>query len=133
MKIAGGGEFGCRLQNASRDHGQDEIAIAVGMLIEEAVEMQLAQSAEDGGDVAVRAGADDVEGLSQRDAESGGALQDGAHGIDLSGRPMGEVGEGTVEDFAVEAEGLAEEDGRRGVAVGDDGDVHVDRILDLLQ
>ena len=73
MKSARGGEFGCWLQYASRDHRQDEIAIAVGMLIEEAVEMQLAQSAEDGGDVAVRAGADDVEGLRQSNAEGGGA------------------------------------------------------------
>ena len=48
------GKFGGWLQNTSRDHGQDEIAIAVVMLIEEVVEMQLAQGAEDGGDVAVR-------------------------------------------------------------------------------
>jgi hypothetical protein len=38
---------------------------------------------------------------------------------------MGEVGEGAVADLAVEAEGLAEEDGRRGVAVGHGGHVHV--------
>src|SRR5258705_10089868 len=45
MKSAGGGEFGCWLQHASRDHSQDEIAIAVGMLIEEAVETELGHSA----------------------------------------------------------------------------------------
>jgi hypothetical protein len=45
------------------------------------------------------------------------SLEDGAHGIDLSRRPMGEVGEGTVEDFAVKPKGLAEEDGGRGVAI----------------
>jgi hypothetical protein len=37
---------------------------------------------------------------------------------------MGEIGEGAVADLAVAAEGLAEEDGGRGVAVGDGGDVH---------
>ena len=37
---------------------------------------------------------------------------------------MREIGEGAVEDFAVLAEGFAEEDGGRGVAVGDGGDVH---------
>jgi hypothetical protein len=30
---------------------------------------------------------------------------------------MGEVGKGTVEDFAVKPKGLAEEDGGRGVAI----------------
>jgi len=84
MKSARGGEFGCRLQHSSRDHGQDEIAIAIGVLIEEAVEMQLTQSSDDGCDVAMRAGADDVEGLRQRGAECGGALQDGAQRIDSS-------------------------------------------------
>src|SRR5580700_6630038 len=133
MKSARGGEFGCWLQYASRDHRQDEIAIAVGMLIEEAVEMQLAQSAEDGGDVAVRAGADDVEGLRQSGAEGGGALQDGAQGIDFSLGPVGQIGDGAVVDLAVFAEALAEEDSGRGVAVGDDGDVHVDRILEYFQ
>jgi hypothetical protein len=43
--------------------------------------------------------------------EGSGALQDGAEGVDLSGRPTGEVGEGAVADFAVETEGFAEEDG----------------------
>ena len=70
MKSAGRGKFGCWLQHASGDHGQDEIAIAVGMLVEEAVEMRLAESAEDGGDVTVRTGTDDVEGLRQRSTES---------------------------------------------------------------
>lgn len=70
-------------QHASRDPGQNEIAIAVGMLIEEAVEMQPAQSAEDCGDLAVSAGADDVEGLRQRGTEGGGAFRDGAQRIDF--------------------------------------------------
>jgi hypothetical protein len=80
------------------------------MLIEEAVEMQLAQSTEDGGDVAVRAGADDVEGLGQRRREGGGAFQNGAQRIDFGLGPMGEIGDGAVVDFAIFAEALAEED-----------------------
>ena len=98
------------------------------MLIEEAIETQLVQSAEDGGDVAVRARADDIEGLRQRGAEGGRALQDGAQGVDLGGGPMGEIGDGAVVDFAVFAEALAQEDRGWGVAIGDDGDVHVDII-----
>src|SRR5271157_1598208 len=132
MKCAGGGEFGCWLEYASRDHGQDKIAIAIGMLIEEAVEMQLAQSAEDDGDVAVRAGTDDVESLRQRGTKGGGALQDGAKRIDFGRGPVGKIGDGAVVDLAVFAEALAEEDSGRGVAVGDDGDVHVDRVREIV-
>ncbi len=74
--------------------------------------------------MAVRAGADDVEGLRQGGTEGGGALQDGAKRIDFGGGPVGEIGDGAVVDLAVFAEALAEEDSGRGVAVGDDGDVH---------
>jgi hypothetical protein len=133
MKSARGGELGCWLQDASRDQGQDEIAIAVGMLIEKAVEMQLAQGTEDGGDVAMRAGADDVEGLRQRGTEGGIALQDGAERIDFGWGPVGEIGDGAVVDLAILAEALTQEDSGRGVAVGDDGDVHVDRIRELIR
>jgi hypothetical protein len=37
---------------------------------------------------------------------------------------MGEVGEGAFMNLAVEAEGLPEENGGRGVPVGDGSDVH---------
>src|SRR5262249_46837621 len=37
---------------------------------------------------------------------------------------MGEISQGPVADLAVDAEGFAEEDGGRGVAVGDGGHVH---------
>jgi len=43
-----------------------------------------------------------------------------------------QIGDGAVVDLAVFAETLAEEDSGRGVAVGDDGDVHVDRVRELL-
>jgi hypothetical protein len=39
MKSAGGGELRGGIQNPGGDHGQDQIAIAVGMLIEETPEM----------------------------------------------------------------------------------------------
>jgi hypothetical protein len=74
--------------------------------------------------MAMGAGADDVEGLRQRGADGSSAFQDGAECVDFGRRPMGDVGEGAVEDLAVETEGFAEEDGGRGVAVGYGGDVH---------
>ena len=83
------------------------------------------QRAEDSGNVAMRAGADDIEGLSERSADGSGALQDRAESMDLSRWPMGDIGEGAVVDLAIESEGLAEEDGGWGVAVGDGGHIHV--------
>ena len=76
--------------------------------------------------MAVRARTDNLESLRKRSGGSDGsrAFQDGTQGIDLSEGPMGEVGEGAVVDLAVEAEGFAEEDGGRGVAVGDGSHVH---------
>jgi hypothetical protein len=91
--------------------------------------LQLVQGAEDGGDVAVRAGTDDVESMRKRRADGNGAFQDGAEGIELGGGPMGEVGEGAVADLAVEAKGLAEEESGRGVAIRDGGDVHAYIVL----
>jgi hypothetical protein len=131
VKSARGGEFGGGFQNAGHDHGHDQIEFAAGMFVDESVELQLAEGAEDRGNVAMRTGADDVESSRKRRADGSGAFQDGAESLDLGGRPMREVGEGAVLDLAVAAKGLAEEDSGRGVAVGDVGDVHA-YILSLM-
>src|ERR1017187_7032521 len=86
--------------------------------------MQAAQGAEDRGHVAVRAGADDIEGLRKRGADGSGALQDRAEGVGLSGGPMGEGGKRAVADVGAGAQRLAKEDSGRGVAVGHCGDIH---------
>jgi hypothetical protein len=98
--------------------------MAAGLFIDDGVEMQSLESAEDSGDMAVRAGADDVESLRKRGADGSSAFQDRAESVDLSGWPMGDVGEGAVVDLAVTAEGFAKEYGGRGVTVGYGGDVH---------
>jgi hypothetical protein len=125
VKSTRGSEFGGGFQNAGHDHGHDQIEFAAGMLVEESVELQPVQGAEDSGNMAMRSGAEDIEGEGKRGAHGSGAFQDGAKGLDLSRRPMREVGEGAVENLAVETEGLAEEDGGWGIAVGDGGHVHV--------
>jgi hypothetical protein len=73
-------------------------------------------------DVAVRSGALNVESVGGGD--EGFAFEDTAEGVDLSGGPRREVGEGTFDDLGALAEALAEEDGGRGVAVGDRFDIH---------
>ena len=73
--------------------------------------------------MAVRAGADDGEGLVG--ADEGFVLEQLAEGVDLGGGPGGEIGEGAFADLGA----FAEEDGRGRVAVGDDLDVHGNIII----
>jgi len=124
IQSAGGGEFGGGVEQARDQEGHDVIALGAGVGIEELVQVQLAQRAQGGGDMAVRERARDGKGLGEVGGSEGLALEEGAEGVDASGRPMGEVGEGAVFDFAVLAVGLAEEDSGRGVAVGDGSHVH---------
>jgi hypothetical protein len=50
--------------------------------------------------------------------------QQAAEGFDFLLGPSGEIGQGALAGFVPFAPGFAEEDGGRGVAVGDDIDVH---------
>ena len=70
-------------------------------------------------------GAGDKEGIGQGRAAGRERTRQGqAEGFDLMRGKMGEVGEGAGLDFAVLAVGFAEEDGGRGVAVGNGGHIH---------
>src|ERR1035438_2165780 len=101
-----------------------KIEFAAGLRVDEPVEMQAAQGAEDRGHVAVRAGADDIEGLRERGAGGSGALQDRAEGVELSGgRRVGDRKRAGA-DLGAETKRLAKEDSGRGVAVGHCGDIH---------
>ena len=125
MKAASGGEFGGRLDDARHDHGDDEVALPAGGRIEDGIQLQVVQATEDCGGMAVRPGAGDAETIRQRGG--GGSQRTGegeAEGFNLTSAEMSDVGEGAGFDFAVLAIGFAEEDGGRGVAVGDGGHVH---------
>lgn len=125
VKSASGGKFGSWIEDAGDDHGEDEIAVAGGKRVEDGIELEVAQTAEDGGSVTMRQGAGDEEGIGPRGgANRERAGQGGAEGMDLLLGEMGEIGQGTSFNFAVLAVGFAEEEGGRGVAVGDGGDVH---------
>ena len=124
---AGGGELGGGLQQALGDHGEDTVAMGRGTAVEQSGEAQLAASLEDEFDMAVRAGADDGEGLVGADERF--VLEQLAEGGDLSGGPGREIGEGALADLGAFAPAFAEEDGRGRVAVGDDLDVHGNIIV----
>ena len=51
-------------------------------------------------------------------------LQQAAEGFNPGSGPVRQVRKGAVPDLAVLPKGFAQEDSRRGVAVGDGGDVH---------
>jgi len=125
MKSASGSQFGGRIKDASDNHGDDQIALAAGMRVEEGFQLELAQGAEDGGDVTVGKRTDDVEVVWGKRADEGVASENLAESFDLGGGPVRQVGEGAVVNLPTLAKGLAEENGGRGVAVGDGSHVHV--------
>jgi hypothetical protein len=92
---------------------------------EQAVEAALAQRAQHGGDMAVRQGAADGEGLVLGSGRHDRAtLEQGLEALDQLARPSGQVAQGALLDLAALAIGLAQQDGRGRGAVGDGLDVH---------
>ena len=65
-----------------------------------------------------------IENPSLRPLDCGSAPEQRAQTFDQVVRPVGEVGNGAFADLAVLTIGLSEQDGRRGVSVGDGLDVH---------
>ena len=122
IQAAGGGQLGARVEDAGGNESADEIALGATSTREQIGQAEMAQGAEDSGDMAMRKRAEDLEGLIAGDQIF--AFQDAAQEVDLSGGPGGEIGEGALLDLGADADGFAEEDGRRGVAVGDGLDVH---------
>src|SRR5450631_2802246 len=113
-KGAGIGEFGGRLNNARDDHGDYKVALGAGCAGEDRFQFEPAECTECGGDMAVRKRTLNEQGVGSGD--EGFALQDAAQGIDLGVGPIGEILKGSLDDFAVLTEALAQEDGGRGVA-----------------
>src|SRR5229473_6269193 len=97
-EAASGGEFGGGLDDAGDDHGADEIPLAGRCGGDDPVQSEGSKRAEDSADVAVRERARDhkVRGGTRKRF----ALQDAAEGIDLRGRPIGEVSDGAFDDLA---------------------------------
>ena len=73
--------------------------------------------------MAVGAGADDGA-IVLEVGDSSAALEQSAEALDEVRGPLGEVEDGALADLGADAEGLAEEDGRGRVAVGDGLDAH---------
>ena len=120
---ARGGELRAWGEDARDNEGNGAFAFGRGGGGEGAVEAQLAQRSEHCGDVAVGARAGDVEGAGEV-GDGGAAFEQDSQSFDHDGRPLRQVGEGAFTDFSGLAIGFAQQDGGRGVSVGDGLDVH---------
>ena len=118
----GGRQLGTRIENAGDDHRQHASALGRVRAGDRTVQAQFAQRPEHGGDMAVRKGALDVEGVLAPD--QGLVSQHPPQGVDFLRGPLGEVGQGAFLDFAVFAPALAQENSGRRVSVGDRFDIH---------
>ena len=120
---ARGGELRAWGEDARDNEGNGAFAFGRGGGGEGAVEAQLAQRCEHCGDVAVGTGAGDIEGGGEV-GDGGAAFEQDSQSFDHHGRPLRQVGEGAFTDLAGLAIGFAQQDGGRGVSVGDGLDVH---------
>ena len=119
---SGRGQLRHRPQDSGRNQRHHPLALRAGSGRKDALQAQLAHGAEHRGDMTVGLGADDVEGVLG--ADQGVALEQSAQGFDFGTGPVGEVGEGTFADALAFAPAFAEQDGGRGVPVGDDFHIH---------
>src|SRR3954469_17313735 len=118
-----GGQFRGGIEDPADDQRQYQVAAAVAGGAEPAVEADAARGAEGGGDVAMRQGALDADGVLAG-WDDGATLEDGAQALDMGGVPGGEVEQGPLVDLAVLAPAFAQQDGGGRGAVGDGLDVH---------
>jgi hypothetical protein len=122
IQAAGRGQLGTRIEDAGGKESADEIALRATSTREQIWQAEMTKGSEDRGDMAMGQRADDLEGLIAGDQIF--TLQDAAQEIDLSGGPGGEISEGAFLDLRANPDGFAEEDGGRGIAIGDGVDVH---------
>src|SRR5215510_14719005 len=120
---AGGGKLGAGIEQTADDEGQDKIATAVAVRAEQTVETDLARRSEGGDDVPMRQRADDGDRLLVT-GDDGATFEQHLEAGDAVRRPVGKVEQGTLFDPAALAVALAQQDGRRRVAIGNRFDIH---------
>ena len=122
-ECTGGGELGCGFENAADQQREHEIAAAIAVAAEHAVEADPAGGPECRRDMAVRQGADDGEGVAFGGYD-GAAPEHAAQPFDVGGEPIGEIAQGPFTNLAAFAIALAKQNGGRRVPVGDRFDIH---------
>ena len=127
---AGGGELGAGIQQAADHQSQDQIATAVAIWAQQAIEADLARGAERGGDMPMRQRADDGDRLLVA-GNDGAALEQHPEAGDPVLRPVRKVQQGALLDLAAFTVAFAQQDGRGRAAIGHRFDVHGNMITIL--
>ena len=122
----GGGELGGGVDDAGDDRRHGEIPHALRLPAEDADQAKRPERSQHRRDMAVGAGPADRDSRVER-REHHPAVEGGADCVDEDGRHLREVGDGSPADALALAPCLAEEDCRRGRAVGDDIDAEGQR------
>jgi hypothetical protein len=117
------GELGHRVENAADQHGEDEVAAAIAVGAEDALEADLTGEADGCCDVAMRQTANDGKSVLPG-GNDGAALEHATQAFDMGGGPVREVAQGALTKPAVLAIGLAQENGGRRIPVRDGSDIH---------
>jgi hypothetical protein len=116
-------ELGYGIKDAPHEQREDKVTATIAIGASNALEADPARGAEGCGDMAVRQGADDGEGLAPG-RDDGAALEHAAQPFDMGSRPVGKIAQRALTDTPVLAIALTQKDGGRRVPVGHRFDIH---------
>ncbi len=122
-----GGEFAFGTEDTISDKGDGEASLFGVFGCDDAVELQVTEAAEYGGDVSMGDTIGEAEGVLEGvlwGIDGDDAAQEDADVVDDIIGECGDIGEGGFDDFAAIAFALSDEVGGAGTAVGDGGDIH---------
>jgi hypothetical protein len=110
---AGDGQLGVRRDDLRDRHRGHQVPVPRRLGVDQLGQAQLAGRAQDGGDVAVRQAAGDLERPVETDGGRRLALEHPGQGVDLGVGPGRQVGQGAVLDLALFAVAFPQQDGWR--------------------
>ena len=121
MQGGAGGEFAVGTEDTISDKGDGEASLFGVFGCDDAVELQVTEAAEYGGDVSMGDTLGEAEGVLEgvlRVIDGDAPAQQDADVVDDIIGEFGDIGEGSFDDFAAIAFALSDEVGGAGTAVG---------------
>ena len=110
------------MQNALGNHRDHAVTLGAWATVQQLGQFEFMDGQEYQFDMSVGQGGFDVEGVLRVDERF--IFEHFSESFDFFGRPVREVGDGAFTDFSMFSPAFSEEDGRRGVSVGDDIYIH---------
>ena len=121
-QAAGRGQLRVRGKETRDDHGHHHLARPTLCGRDEPIEAQAAHGPSEGGAMARREAADNLQGVFRRPQEL--APEDTPQGVELGRRPSREIGQGPGFDLPALAVAFAQQDRRWSGAIGNGCDIH---------